>query len=490
MFVSCDTRISQENSRAFTSHRRVAGGYLRTLSFLLLSGITMSSAHAVCYVSAGAAGTHSGMSWSTAYADLQSALTNLACTEIWVGKGVYKPTTGTDRTVSFVIKPGTAIYGGFAGTETLRTQRNWLTNVTILSGDIDGNDTSVNGVDVDTTQIVGSNTLTVVYVPPGSSSSTVLDGLTITGGDGGAISGYGGGMYCSGSGDVCSPTISNVVFSGNLADVGGAVFLYGQGSDSSPVMNRVTFTGNHASAGGAFSLQVNDTSSPVFDEVLFKDNTATYGGGAIDAFGFNNVSITRTTFVGNSAAFGGAIEIAGGTTSVKFGNVTFQDNSATGGPGAIWSNDSIDGSTETSTYDNVTISGNSGLSNLINATGAADFHNVIIWNNAVTGVHDTAGLTITHSVIQNGCSTFTGSTKSCTTVSSSDPKLGPLQDNGGFAPTMSAGPGSAIDSGDDTVCAAAPVNGVDERGVVRPQGSHCDVGAVEFIDTIFTDGFE
>jgi predicted outer membrane repeat protein len=328
-----------------------------------------------------------------------------------------------------------------------------------------------------------------VHVSAGSSSSTVLDGVTITGGDGGAISGFGGGMYCEGSGDICSPTISNVVFSGNLADVGGAVFLYGQSSDSSPVMNRVTFTGNHASAGGAFSLQVNDTSSPVFDEVLFQDNSATNGGGAIYAFSFNNVNITRTTFVGNSAAFGGAIDIAGGNTAVKFGNVTFQDNTASNGA-AIWSNDSIDGSTETSTYDNVTISGNSGLNNLIKATGAADFHNVIIWNNAVTAVNDTAGLTITHSVIQGGCSTFTGSTKSCTTVSSTDPKLGPLQNNGGFAPTMSPGAGSAFDNGDDAVCAAAPVNGVDERGVVRPQGPHCDIGAVEFIDEIFADGFE
>jgi predicted outer membrane repeat protein len=489
MIVSRNTKTSHARIAACSTDDVLKTPSLRTLAFLLMSSIAVSSAHAVCYVKAGATGTHSGASWATAYADLQPALTNVACTEIWLSKGAYKPTTGTDRTISFVVNPGTALYGGFVGTETLRTQRNWLTNVTILSGDIDDNDNSVNGVDVDTTQIVGSNTLTVVRVSAGSSSRTVLDGVTITGGDGGAISGFGGGMYCEGSGDICSPTISNVVFSGNMADVGGAVFLYGQSSDSSPVMNRVTFTGNHASAGGAFSLQVNDTSSPVFDEVLFQDNSATNGGGAIYAFGFNNVNITRTTFVGNSAAFGGAIDIAGGNTAVKFGNVTFQDNTASNGA-AIWSNDSIDGSTETSTYDNVTISGNSGLSNLIKATGAADFHNVIIWNNAVTAVNDTAGLTITHSVIQGGCSTFTGSTKSCTTVSSTDPKLGPLQDNGGFAPTMSPGAGSAFDNGDDAVCAAAPVNGVDERGVVRPQGPHCDIGAVEFIDEIFADGFE
>ena len=42
-------------------------------------------------------------------------------------------------------------------------------------------------------------------------------------------------------------------------------------------------------------------------------------------------------------------------------------------------------------------------------------------------------------------------------------------------------PGSpAIDGGDDTLCAdAATVNALDQRGVVRPQGSHCDIGAFE-----------
>ena len=39
-------------------------------------------------------------------------------------------------------------------------------------------------------------------------------------------------------------------------------------------------------------------------------------------------------------------------------------------------------------------------------------------------------------------------------------------------------PGSAaIDAGDDGICAAPPVNNRDQRGVARPQGAHCDIGA-------------
>ena len=50
-------------------------------------------------------------------------------------------------------------------------------------------------------------------------------------------------------------------------------------------------------------------------------------------------------------------------------------------------------------------------------------------------------------------------------------------------PSLPLLPGSpAIDAGDDAVCAqtgADKVNGVDQRGVTRPQGAHCDIGAFE-----------
>jgi hypothetical protein len=88
------------------------------------------------YVNASAAGGN-GTSWACAFNDLQQALAaSDAGDEIWVAKGTYKPTTGTDRTASFAMKNGVAIYGGFNGTETAQNQRNRATNVTILSGDI------------------------------------------------------------------------------------------------------------------------------------------------------------------------------------------------------------------------------------------------------------------------------------------------------------------------------------------------------------------
>ena len=61
-----------------------------------------------------------------------------------------------------------------------------------------------------------------------------------------------------------------------------------------------------------------------------------------------------------------------------------------------------------------------------------------------------------------------------------DPLLGPLQNNGGPTETMALGRGSAaLDAASDAICDAAPVNNLDQRGVARPLGLHCDIGAVE-----------
>lgn len=97
----------------------------------------------ILYVDADAAGTLTGASWADAYTSLQGALTAAAAcpegAEIWVPQGAYHPDTGQladSRDATFHLVNKAALYGGFAGTESERSQRDWIAFPTILSGDI------------------------------------------------------------------------------------------------------------------------------------------------------------------------------------------------------------------------------------------------------------------------------------------------------------------------------------------------------------------
>ncbi len=90
----------------------------------------------VCRVTSSGSSSGDGSNWTAQAMDLQTALATGTCTELWVGAGTYLPTSGTDRSISFDIRPGLAVYGGFAGTETQRNQRDPSANVSTLSGDI------------------------------------------------------------------------------------------------------------------------------------------------------------------------------------------------------------------------------------------------------------------------------------------------------------------------------------------------------------------
>ena len=107
--------------------------------FLLLLTPMLLLGQTIIYVNASnTSGTYNGTSWATAYTDLTTAITNASGgNQIWVAAGTYKPTTTTDRTISFSMKEGVAIYGGFAGGEATLSSRDIAANITILSGDLD-----------------------------------------------------------------------------------------------------------------------------------------------------------------------------------------------------------------------------------------------------------------------------------------------------------------------------------------------------------------
>ncbi|MBN2006570.1 MAG: hypothetical protein JXA21_24675 [Anaerolineae bacterium] len=203
--------------------------YLTVAPLMALAALALAATQvwacgggAIC-VDADAPGPiHAGLSWTTAYTNVQAALgwTNVHTTtmhEIWVAEGVYYPDEGSDHVNNIVSEAfriawnNVQLYGGFAATETLRAQRDWIAHPTVLSGDIDGNDwnTDTNRIAETWNDLQGDNAWHVLYLDGETNqpilAATVLDGLVITAGYAKGDNHYrdnnGGDLYCTGDGD-------------------------------------------------------------------------------------------------------------------------------------------------------------------------------------------------------------------------------------------------------------------------------------------------
>jgi len=327
------------------------------------------------------------------------------------------------------------LYGGFAGTETKRGQRNPTANLTILSGDIDNND-SQTPIITDLTTVTG-NTSNSYHVVTGATGAT-LDGFTITAGNGNdpsSSNSSGGGMY----NDTSSPVLTNLTFSGNSADYGAGMYNH----NSDPTLTNVTFGGNSAIAEGG-GMNNYAGSDPTLTNVTFSGNTAPLGAGMTNILS-SNPTLTNVTFNGNLATRGGGMEnYADCNPTLK--NVTFTDNSADRGGG------------------------------MYNVSSSPTIRNTIFWGNtSQIDNYDTASSpVVSDSVVQGD---YAGGTNIIIT----DPKLGILGHYGGLTQTVPLLVGSsAIDTGNDSFCPAT-----DQRGVTRPQGSQCDIGAYEKVHPLF-----
>ena len=265
-------------------------------------------------VAAGASGAGDGSSWPDAFPTLQDALAVATGNdEIWIAAGTYKPDQGGqtqagNRFESFTVsgeQDGLQIYGGFAGTETQREQRDVGANPVLLSGDI--------GTPADSTD----NSYHVFFFDGGNSirtdvlanitTATILDGVTITEGkaDGPVGESSGGGLACDGrgAGNSCSPTLSRLIFLDNTANVGGAIYTEGgSGGLSAPTLTNSLFVGNVAAQGGA--LFHSFSGNPLLTNNTFVDNSATFFGGAIRN-NSANPTITNSIFSDNTSGFAG-----------------------------------------------------------------------------------------------------------------------------------------------------------------------------------------
>ncbi|MGE0479777.1 MAG: right-handed parallel beta-helix repeat-containing protein [Phycisphaerae bacterium] len=294
----------------------------------------------IIYVDVSATGAGTGGNWTDALNRIQPAV-DIATPgdEIWVATGVYDSLVDEQPVVR--LKGGVALYGGFAGFETAREQRDWAANQTILRH------SNTVGRTVEATNAAPMATLDGFTIGPGMSfppfpngagvyapsADLTIENCRITQNQCEDVSGRGGGLYCTNG----TLIVRNSEFSANRTSCAAPAPFAGPGED-----------------GGAVYLE--NMSSATFERCTFSSNRTgdarsdlTIGGrgghgGALCAYS-SNVTIRDSQFSGNVTGYaagisptalggyGGAVYFQGG--SLRIHASSFTNNRTAGGGGAV-----------------------------------------------------------------------------------------------------------------------------------------------------------
>ncbi len=255
-------------------------------------------------------------------------------------------------------------------------------------------------------------------------------------------------------------TVNRITLTGASSTSGvGAIQA---GNDASSItVNDSTITGNRASfqagLGGAGAITIRNST--------VSNNTGTNGTGGVNSFN-DPVTLINSTVTGNVSGGAGAND-AGGVSATNtvapFGTVVLIYSTVVGNTG-----------------------GASGTANIRSAGPLTSFGSVV---GDPLGT-STVNCSVSGGTVSNGYSYEQG-TSTCgfgagagDVTSGANPLLGALAANGG--PTQTRLPGAASPLLDRIPTAACQADGaagitVDQRGITRPQGTGCDVGAVEVV---------
>jgi hypothetical protein len=353
---------------------------------------------------------------------------------------------------------GGTVTFGCSGTITLTT------TITIAT------DTTIDGSGQNVT-ISGNNTVRVFTVNSGSTLD--LSRLTVADGYVSSPWGSGGGVLNSGT-----VNVSNSVFSGNRTDPyrgggGGGIF---NNSGATLTVNNSTFSGNSARGDGGGICNFSGTVT-VSNSTFSNNGAGAEGAGG----GINNydgpLMVSNSTFSGNGAnGGGGAIQTNAFDSTVIVSNSTFSGNNAWGSGGGL---EVLSGAV---TVYNSTFSGNSavvgwafpggGISNSPN-----NLYSPVTLKNTIVANSPTGGNC--SGTITDGGGNLSYPDTTCPGINR-NPMLSSLASWGGPTQTMGLRAGSAaLDAANGAICAASPVNNLDQRGITRPVGPYCDIGAYE-----------
>jgi hypothetical protein len=246
------------------------------------------------YVNSNAAGpVRDGSSWDNAYRTINEAI-NAASqnAEIWVAAGTYLECV--------ILKDTIAVYGGFSETESVKEQRDWNINFSIIDGY--QKDSAVK--------------------LPTDSTATRIDGLVIRNG----YSFQGGGVNCAAN---SSGIIANNMITGNSANQGGGISIQ---NSSAVIISGNTITGNFAATGAGIHTK---GSTPEIKNNTITANTAEQSGGGIQCY-FNSSPLICNNLIVNNIAYDGGSGISCSDSSPEIINNTFAGND--GGSGIYYEN--------------------------------------------------------------------------------------------------------------------------------------------------------
>jgi hypothetical protein len=425
------------------------------------------------YVDQNATGTNDGLSWANAFTDLQDALAEvLAGEEIWITSGTYTP-HASNRGIYFVInKEDLKLYGGFLGTEALLSDRIIGANETILSGDLQGNDTNVAdfpGNYSNTTRNV-DNSYRVVNITA-TGNNLLLDGLTISDAHNNASASSRGAAIIKDK-TVAYLTLRNCIIKNNVGrnDNAGLVAEFElnntSGTRGELVIENCQFI-SHLSrwASGIYSFVRGNTNVDItVANTLFDGNIAA------------NLNTTSATGISGSASWFRVIT-NGSNVTLNLSNNTYVNNQDLGTGQSL------------NNFSRATlgISKGAGITSVFNTT----VNNCIFWDNTTLGGATTRSITDLYRspanslIVNNSLDPLNfndDSISSTNAIISTNPSF--VNTSAGDFKLNSNSP--AIDTGDN----AYVVGSTDLSGNLRIFNTDVDMGAYEYNSTLSIPDFE
>ena len=301
-----------------------------------------------------------------------------------------------------------------------------------------------------------------------------LENCIVTDNTANGLNDWGGGIYNAGPLTINSSVISNNT-AGSHNSYGGGIYNQSDMTIVNSTISGNNISGSPGEGGGIFNISASSTGTTIRQSTI-SGNHATLGGGIYKA-GYPLVLVSSTISGNFSTGSGGGLYAASGTTGLY--NVTVSQNQANSdASGTAVGGGVANASGSTLNIADSIISANE----LVIATLPFPTLDVDECSGTITSL----GNNILTYIKAEHC-TITGP------YTVADPLLGPLQFNGGLTQTHALLSGSpAIDAGNIGGCTdalGAPVTS-DQRGVHRPYGTYCDIGAFEAAEVIFKNGFE